>query len=661
MTFFTVAFFIGAMLLISKLFGMRRRASTSNKLRLRGLEPESEFELSKCPIQATMETLVEAGLENAAAPCLVSRLEWWKQINSYLDTLEDTPESISIVATAIEVLLTYHQLQRSEVEEDLVRALFQRALQDSGLSHVYAKLLKEMINDTRDWTQDLTSRFFQLAVAEFNRPLTHVEDFEKKLSNVKLMAAVFRRRIDGVPDEWMTDCSDTLVQRLHAGLEQSTEQLCLFLKTLLISECNDNCNLSMSQQLELTACFEALQKAALCPKGRQSLPRLEADVPIAKVHEKQTETQSEPEKEVEEQFETPSGTQPEIQPETEKSEVEEIKTKKADLEQNREETSSTAESHNRNYAETPQANPLDRIASFGYQLFQGTSVVAVVPKDKICRPLSSTLPKNTVDPRNRQTADDVKPGPFKARPVPPTQYNEPYRPTLSKDRPITKRIPVSKKPMTVPEMEPSLMDDKKLEGGENQSEQNVPQPELDEDSLRIRNSNASTISDSSDNSSVPDVFDITPIENKAQVEEDQPIAEAAKIQVAHNTVEASLLADNVQVPKRETQQTKRSSSDSELLIHPWNHWYEDPGEAILPFGLTSNDVAEVGEAVLLADKTMIDDKKSVVGLRDEKNPEGKGKSIKKKDTSGSDVVEIHQKIHRRQTRNVKWIFPSSRI
>ncbi|KAI9552990.1 hypothetical protein GHT06_020877 [Daphnia sinensis] len=550
MAFLTAAFFFGAIILITKLFGMRYRASTSTRLQLRGLEPEPDVELYKCPIQTTMETLVEAGLQNDTAPHLVSRLEWWKQINSYLDMLADTPELISSVATAIEVLLTYHQLQRSNAEEDLVRALFQRALQDSRLSHLYTKLLQQMMNDTRDWTQDLASRLLQLAVAEFNRPFTHVEDFEKKLNNVKLMAAVFRRRIDGVPDEWMKDCSDTLIRRLQAGLEQSIEQLCIFLKTLLINECNDNCNLSESQQLELVACFEALQKAALCPK--RSSPRLKAEVrEVLPETEPEAQPEGQPEEQVEEQPETPSGTQPE----TSNSEVEDFKTiKKADLDQGTEGSSSTAELHNN--AETPQTNPLDQIVSFAYRLFQGPSVEPGVPRDKISHPLSPTVLPNL---------------------------------------------------MTVPEMEPPVIDDRKLKGGENQPEHNVQQ--TDEDSQRILNSNASTISNDSDASSTPDVFDTTPIEDKAQVQVGQ-----SKIEPAHKTVEDSLLA-----------------------VHHGKHWYEDPGETVSPPGLTSNDVVEVGKTILLADKTMVANKKAVVGRRGEKNRDVKGKSIKKKDTSGSDV------------------------
>jgi hypothetical protein len=211
------------------------------------------------------------GLNCHTAPRLLSRLEWWNQINRYLDHLTDTPESISSVTTAINSLLKYYRRHRFEVQEDLIRALYERALQDWTLSHLYLKLFERMRNDRR--TQHPIRRLFQLIVEEFNRPLPEINGDDRskakkqKLNNIKLMAAAFKRQLSGVPDDWISDCSVTLVKRLEAGLEESTQQLVLFLTSLLISEPGDECRqLLPSQQRRLLICFRALKEVALTPK-----------------------------------------------------------------------------------------------------------------------------------------------------------------------------------------------------------------------------------------------------------------------------------------------------------------------------------------------------------------------------------------------------------
>jgi hypothetical protein len=85
------------------------------------------------------------------------------------------------------------------------------------------------------------------------------------------MAALLKRKISRVPDDWITDVADCLIQRLADNLENSTEHLCLFLKTMLINESDDEtCNLLPPQQNQLLPCIQALQEAALNRKNRMS-------------------------------------------------------------------------------------------------------------------------------------------------------------------------------------------------------------------------------------------------------------------------------------------------------------------------------------------------------------------------------------------------------
>lgn len=107
-------------------------------------------------IQSTMAAFIENGMDDEVAPLLVSRLEWWNQINRYLNMLKNTPESIDSVASGIEVLINNHQLHRSEVEEDLVDAIFSRALKNGSISHLYATV--EAIEERRKERLDTKHR-----------------------------------------------------------------------------------------------------------------------------------------------------------------------------------------------------------------------------------------------------------------------------------------------------------------------------------------------------------------------------------------------------------------------------------------------------------------------------------------------------------------------
>jgi hypothetical protein len=171
-------------------------------------------------------------------------------MNRFMKTLQENKENLDKVVTSLEVILRHHQLDQSKVEKDLARVIFGKALQDPTNAHLYAQLCQQLMESKIDWTSNFIHRLFQLVVDEFNRPLVRKESHPVKSNNtstVKLMAALLKRKISRVPDDWISDCADCLIQRLADNLENSTEHLCLFLKTMLINESDDDCNLLPSQ------------------------------------------------------------------------------------------------------------------------------------------------------------------------------------------------------------------------------------------------------------------------------------------------------------------------------------------------------------------------------------------------------------------------------
>ena len=243
---------------------------TGIKLRLRGLPVDSELDEG---IESTMDALMKNGLNDPGAHLLISRLNWWNQMNRFMKTLQENKENLDKVVTSLEVILRHHQLDQSKVEKDLARVIFDKAFQDPTNAHLYAQLCQQLMESKIDWTSNFIHRLFQLVVDEFNRPLVRKESHPVKSNNtstVKLMAALLKRKISRVPDDWITDVAGCLIQRLADNFENSTEYLCLFLKTMLISDSDDNCNLLPSQQNQLLPCIQALQEAALNRKNRMS-------------------------------------------------------------------------------------------------------------------------------------------------------------------------------------------------------------------------------------------------------------------------------------------------------------------------------------------------------------------------------------------------------
>jgi hypothetical protein len=255
---------LGAMMFFS-------RGSTGIKLRLRGLPVNADPDQS---IESTLDALMKNSLNDPGAHLLISRLNWWNQMNRFMKTLPENKENLDLVVTSLEVLLRHHQLDQSKVKKDLARVIFDKAIQDPANAHLYAQLCQRLMESKIDWTTDFIHRLFQLVVDEFNRPLvskeSHALKSNKITNTVKLMAALLKRKIPRVSDDWITDVADCLIQRLADNLENSTEHLCLFLKTMLINESDDDCNLLPSQQNRLLPCIQALQEAALNRKNRMS-------------------------------------------------------------------------------------------------------------------------------------------------------------------------------------------------------------------------------------------------------------------------------------------------------------------------------------------------------------------------------------------------------
>ena len=216
-------------------------------------------------------------------------------MNRFMKTFPENKENLDEVVTSLEaVLLRHHQLDQSKVEKDLARVIFDKALQDTTNAHLYAQLCQRLMESKIDWTTDFIHRLFQLVVDEFNHPLVSKEIHPSKSNNtntVKLMAALLKRKILRVPDDWITDFADCLIQRLVDNLENSTEHLCLFLKTMLINDSDDDFNLLPLQQNQLLPCIQALQEAALNRKNR--MPTADKTEIIKEEDEDSTDTESE--------------------------------------------------------------------------------------------------------------------------------------------------------------------------------------------------------------------------------------------------------------------------------------------------------------------------------------------------------------------------------
>ena len=237
-------------LCLAALIFFSRGPTRSIKLRLRGLPVNSDLD-DEGSIESTMETLTKKGLNDPGAHLLISRLHQWNQINRWMETLPDNKANLGNVLFSLEMLLR-HQLDQSKVEKDLARVIFDKAIQDPTNAQLYARLCKRLMASKIDWSTNFIHRLFQLVVDEFNRPLVSKERSHQLKSNktnsVKLMAALLKRNISTVPDGWITDFAYCLSQRIAGNLENSTEHLCLFMKTILINESDDDFNLSPTQQ-----------------------------------------------------------------------------------------------------------------------------------------------------------------------------------------------------------------------------------------------------------------------------------------------------------------------------------------------------------------------------------------------------------------------------
>jgi hypothetical protein len=268
------------------------------KLRLRGVPPNAETDRNQC-IEPTMDALMAKGFGDPGAPRLISRLEWCNQMNRFMEMLpSENEEILDRVVNHIQVLLSHHQMDLPKVEKDLVRVICEKAVGDPANSHLYARLCQKLESQINVQLFFIV-RVFQRVVDEFNRPLD-IDQLRtsNKTNIVKLMAALFKRKIPLVLDEWITDCVNCLIQRQAANLDNSTQELCLFLKTILISESDHDCNnLLPSQQNLLLPGIEALQRAILNWKLTNEDTSESSDSSSSSESEKdsESETESEPE------------------------------------------------------------------------------------------------------------------------------------------------------------------------------------------------------------------------------------------------------------------------------------------------------------------------------------------------------------------------------
>ncbi|KZS19976.1 Uncharacterized protein APZ42_013472 [Daphnia magna] len=253
---FALLLFIG--LCSMCLFGRFIFYRSKIKLILGGL-PELKSDKGKS-IQSVMDSLSKKGLNEADARPLISRIEWWNKINLLVNSLtENQPELLDNVVNDIKGLVGHHGLERDLIEADLTQIIVNKALEDSSKTHLLAHLFHRLIESQTSWTQSLGHRLFQIIVKELNT----LSDVDKKNNAIQLMAAIFKRRVPGVPDDWITDTAEWLIKRFDADIKHSSQQLCLFLSTILVNEHDDDCNLLPSQQRQLLPCVKALEKAIL--------------------------------------------------------------------------------------------------------------------------------------------------------------------------------------------------------------------------------------------------------------------------------------------------------------------------------------------------------------------------------------------------------------
>ncbi|XP_059350965.1 uncharacterized protein LOC132087908 [Daphnia carinata] len=283
---FTFVGFAGLIIGFCILIHQSPCSRSSNGLRLRGLsrgpfrrpDVESTRFRSDDHTRHLMDTLKETGMDHENAPGLVSRLHWLHRLNHFLDILHNTEESIQHVAAGISMLMNYHEAHQQEAEEDLVNLVFTRVLQDGNLSHLYAKLFKRLRKGSdKAWTLNIVRRLFQLCVDEFNAVYPEYQESAllkcRRANNVKLMASMFKRELPGIPDDWITDCANSLIRRVDQDVnEQTVKELHLFVKTLLLPEPGENCApIHPSRQRQLLDCFDAIERAA-SPRRVQPTP-----------------------------------------------------------------------------------------------------------------------------------------------------------------------------------------------------------------------------------------------------------------------------------------------------------------------------------------------------------------------------------------------------
>ena len=314
--------------------------------------------------------------------------------------------------------------------------------------------------------------------------------------------------------------------------------------------------------------------------------------------------------------------------------------------------------------------PLVTKVGFGYQGFGETSITAAIRKHEIIRPSAEPRDKK-IHPRDwnfsskpelssKSVMKDLKPKPFKARPVPRSHYDKPFPPVSSSKKVTTTAVEVqptvlentdsSVHPGLASRMWHSMIDpilhskkpelDEKLDAGHNMDEK----PEVKQSDVQQEVVQAPKVPETSTSEIVPANVEGEASFTSPESIEDQPIAE---------TVESLPVPDNVEIPSNPEAVLDPTREDVEVIAslpqevesrlekaapgtqkmkrrHDKRRRHSDghltkkepemPEEPVRP-GLLRRAVVGIGSTAWSAGKSVLSGVGSVVGLGRTKTPD----------------------------------------
>ncbi len=165
---------------------------------------------------------------------LAIKAEWREKIKSYLDKMTEKRYGVKGVLTDLVTLFEYHKAQQLELEEDLARAIFTKAMEDPDHSQLYVQIGYYCDADNDRFFRHLVRLF----VEEFNSPLPVIDADgqakRKKLNNVGLMVEILKYYTSEYEllENWIARISNCLATRVDADQDHSAEQLCHFWQSL---------------------------------------------------------------------------------------------------------------------------------------------------------------------------------------------------------------------------------------------------------------------------------------------------------------------------------------------------------------------------------------------------------------------------------------------